>query len=106
MIQSFLRWCLFICILALPQAPVFASSEPSEGAKSEMMQFTGGPEFWKQIRDGERGRTTAFGQESNDLINVEGMYWEQWRNDWVGPIPRTCAAWYTRHHCALLCFRR
>lgn len=60
-----------------------------EGAKAdpqkEMVQLAGA-EFWKEVRAGESGYTTAKGAEAGQLINVDGERWRRIRNERISPI--------------------
>ena len=37
-------------------------------------------DYWREVREGERGYTTVSGQETGVLINDNGQDWRRWRN--------------------------
>ncbi|WP_036551460.1 formate dehydrogenase subunit gamma [Neptunomonas japonica] len=61
-----------------------SNSSEARPAERKVASFAG-PEYWRAIQQGEAGQTQSQTREANQLINVQGEEWRQWRNQWVTP---------------------
>ena len=54
-------------------------------AEQEVVQLAGA-DYWRQVKDGQEGYTTAQHLEAGVLINTSGQLWREIRNKWITPI--------------------
>ncbi|WP_070971512.1 formate dehydrogenase subunit gamma [Vibrio sonorensis] len=62
-----------------------ADDNQTASAKQEIAQLAGA-DYWRQVKDGTEGYTTAQGDEAGVLINTTGQLWREIRNKWITPI--------------------
>lgn len=73
-------------VIASFWSPLGVAEEGEKADPQKEMVQLAGAEFWKEVRAGESGYTTAPGAEAGQLINVNGERWRQIRNAWISPI--------------------
>ncbi|WP_028025034.1 formate dehydrogenase subunit gamma [Enterovibrio calviensis] len=83
MFRTLLAMLMVIAAFAVPTS--FAETAEKADPQKEMVQLAG-PEFWREVRSGEKGFTVANGTEAGQLINVDGQRWREVRNQWISPI--------------------
>ncbi|MGL6312617.1 formate dehydrogenase subunit gamma [Vibrio sp. WXL103] len=75
--------------LSMPTLAEQAQANPpaSENsvAQREMVQLTGGPDFWRQVRQGQTGTTSSQFPEHDTLISTPGQAWYILKEKWMSP---------------------
>lgn len=80
---------IWMTILLLSVSLFLPVSNAEEGINlnlEETQQQSARSDFWRGVRDGDKGFTTISGKEQGQLINVDGQLWRNIRNQWVSPI--------------------
>lgn len=67
-------------------SPISYAGETVTAKSSQESTPFSGADFWREIRDGQKGNTAAMGIDEGQLINVNGQRWREIRNHWVSPI--------------------
>lgn len=85
MLKVWLAMLLLSASLLAPESDAQNGTREEIKANSEReIQMLTGLNFWREVRNGDRGSTTATGE--GQLINVNGLRWREIRNQWVSPI--------------------
>lgn len=76
-------WSLFVLLAAVLAAPFTAYLLPEDVLAQTAQETNERANFWRAVRQGERGYSAVKGPEADVLINNEGQNWRALRN---GPV--------------------